>query len=350
MRHYAPSTFTAQGDAEVWLQAERRLIERDEWTPPADRQAERLHKSTTVAEYADQWLPARRTKSGEPLRHNTRVHYAQVIDKYITPALGGIELRKLTPERVQRWYDEMDPGKPVARRHAFTLLKSMCASAAKQSPPLIHTNPCQVTMRRPKRRELQVPTVAELAVIVNAMRPEYRALVLVAAWCGLRYGEATELRRKDINLTAGTLRVERAVVKVAGGFTVGPTKTESSRRTVAIPPHLVDVLREHLAEHADPGRDGLLFPSRRGGHLSSSTLLPAFKRAAEKAGRKDLTFHDLRHLGATLAAATGATLAELMARLGHSTVDAALTYQHAAADRDAAIARALSKLAEAADT
>ncbi len=65
------------------------------------------------------------------------------------------------------------------------------------------------------------------------------------------------------------------------------------------------------------------------------------------AGRPDLRFHDLRHTGATMAAASGATLADLMHRLGHSTPQAAMIYQHATADRDAAIAAALSEFATA---
>jgi integrase len=73
--------------------------------------------------------------------------------------------------------------------------------------------------------------------------------------------------------------------------------------------------------------------------------LPGLLPAREAAGRPDLRFHDLRHTGATLAAVSGATLAELMARLGHSTPGAAMRYQHAAADRDKVIAQALSKLA-----
>jgi len=69
-----------------------------------------------------------------------------------------------------------------------------------------------------------------------------------------------------------------------------------------------------------------------------------FDAARAAAGRPDLHFHDLRHTGAVLAAQTGATLAELMARLGHSTPGAAMRYQHAAAGRDKAIAEALSRL------
>ena len=78
---------------------------------------------------------------------------------------------------------------------------------------------------------------------------------------------------------------------------------------------------------------------------SSTTLYRVWKPAREAAGRPDLRFHDLRHTGAVLAAATGATLAELMARLGHSTPGAAMRYQHAAKGRDQEIAAALSKIA-----
>jgi integrase len=81
--------------------------------------------------------------------------------------------------------------------------------------------------------------------------------------------------------------------------------------------------------------------------MATSSLYAVYHPAREAAGRPDLRFHDLRHTGAVLAAATGATLAELMARLGHSTVSAAMIYQHAAADRDKAIAEALSELATA---
>ena len=106
------------------------------------------------------------------------------------------------------------------------------------------------------------------------------------------------------------------------------------------------VLREHLAEHTGKGRDALLFAAANGvDHMAPATLYRVFYRAREAAGRPDLRFHDLRHTGATLAAATGATLAELMARLGHSTPQAAMVYQHAAADRDRAIAAALSEMA-----
>ena len=105
------------------------------------------------------------------------------------------------------------------------------------------------------------------------------------------------------------------------------------------------MLRDHLSQNITGGKEGLLFPAAHGGTLAPSTLYKSFYPARDKARRPDLRWHDLRHTGAVLAAQTGATLAELMGRLGHSTPSAALRYQHAAAGRDAQIAQRLSALA-----
>jgi integrase len=111
------------------------------------------------------------------------------------------------------------------------------------------------------------------------------------------------------------------------------------------------MLKEHLASMPMRGQDALLFPAADGvSHLAPSTLYRVFYPARQAAGRPDLRWHDLRHTGAVLAAQTGATLAELMGRLGHSTPQAALRYQHVAQGRDAEIAAALSRLADGATT
>jgi integrase len=105
-----------------------------------------------------------------------------------------------------------------------------------------------------------------------------------------------------------------------------------------------------LAKFVDGKRDSLIFPTEQGGYLQPSTVYRHWYRARALAGRDDLRWHDLRHSGAVLAAATGASLAELMARLGHSTPQAAMRYQHAAQGRDREIAALLSKLADNRET
>jgi integrase len=179
------------------------------------------------------------------------------------------------------------------------------------------------------------------------MPERYQLMVLLAAWCGLRFGELTELRRHDVDLTRGVVKVRRAVVRVDGEFVVGTPKSDAGTRDVAIPPHLIPTVKSHLASNITGGREGLLFPAAGDPtkHLAPATLYKVFYKARAEAGRPDLRFHDLRHTGAVLAASTGATLAELMARLGHSTAGAALRYQHAAKNRDKVIAEALSDMA-----
>ena len=178
------------------------------------------------------------------------------------------------------------------------------------------------------------------------MPERYRLMVLFASWCALRFGELVELRRRDIDVRKGVIKIRRGAVRAGGKVIVGTPKSEAGARDVAIPPHLLPMVREHLSTNTTDGRDGLLFPAADGhSTLAPSTLYRVYYGARDKAGRPDLRFHDLRHTGAVLAASTGATLAELMGRLGHSTPQAALRYQHAAQGRDAVIAIALSRLA-----
>lgn len=152
-----------------------------------------------------------------------------------------------------------------------------------------------------------------------------------------------------MDIRNGVIRVRRAVVTTKAGFVVKTPKSDAGVRDVAIPPHLLPAVRAHLLEHTAPLPDALLFYAANdpGQHLRQSALARVFYPARDKAGRPDLRFHDLRHTGAVLAAQTGATLAELMGRPGHSTSQAAMRYQHVAQDRDALIASKLSALAEA---
>jgi integrase len=193
------------------------------------------------------------------------------------------------------------------------------------------------------------------------MMERYQLPIALMGWCALRFGETVALERADVDVVRRSIQIKKGVVRVEGERRLDTPKNRRMR-VVHYPPHLDDMVKRHLDLYAESGRAGKLFPSRTGGYLSQSTLngkptrirlikgrvvnesASAFRKACDVAGRPDLRLHDLRHTGAVLAAATGATLAELQARLGHSTVTAAMRYQHAATDRDAAISEALSKM------
>ena len=147
-------------------------------------------------------------------------------------------------------------------------------------------------------------------------------------------------------VAACTVTVESIVVEVDNGRLLldQKPKSDAGLRTVAFPAQIGPALAEHLAAFVDSAPDSYVFTSPLGGVLRRANFRRLWLGALADAGVAQIRFHDLRHTGATIAAQTGATLKELMQRIGHSTPNAALGYQHAARDRDQVIAAALDTL------
>ncbi|MDQ3357802.1 MAG: site-specific integrase [Actinomycetota bacterium] len=344
----APMTFDTKDDAIAWLSARRAEIGMEVWAPHAAAQGARRRESPTFRAYAELWLETRRTR-GRELRPTTGQQYRMLLDRFIYPTFGEERIDQISHEDVNAWYDQVAPGRDTVRAQAYSLLRTIFAGAASLRPtPLIPYNPAHIRGAGNARRahHVEPATLSELETIVAELPQRYRLMALLAAWCALRFGELAELRRADVDLRTGRVKVRRGVVRVGGQFIVGPPKSDAGARDVAIPPHLLATVKDHLSRHTAPGKDALLFPAAADSnrHMAPSTLYKVYYPARKAAGRPDLRWHDLRHTGAVLAAQTGATLAELMGRLGHSTPGAAMRYQHAAADRDAEIARRLSEL------
>jgi integrase len=325
--HPAPVTFDTKQDAGTWLDRS------DLAAVPAER------PDPTLREFASTFMAERE------LKPRTRADYTVLLDGRILPDLGDLRLSRITPHKVHAWHATLPADTPTLRARTYGLLRTVMIAAWQRD--LIAANPCRVRgAGKVKSKHMAKPaTLAELDKLSAAMPEPYRAMIPLGAWCALRYGEATELRRGDIDLKAAVAHIRRGVVRVGPEHIVGTPKSHAGVRDVSIPPHVVPVLADHLSRHVGPEPGALLFPSAQGRHLSSSSFYTMYWPARTAAGRPDLHFHDLRHTGLTLAAATGATLADLMARAGHSTPAAALVYQHSAADRDRAIAEALSGFA-----
>jgi len=184
---------------------------------------------------------------------------------------------------------------------------------------------------------------------IRAMASErYRALVLLAVFGSLRWGEFAVLLRRDVDVQLGTIRVERSLSELpGGGYLFGPPKSAAGRRVVVLPAAIRPALADHLAAFAVDHPDALVFTSPAGMPLRPSNFRRrVWYQALAKAGLPRIHFHDLRHTGKAFTAATGATLRELMDRMGHSSTRAALIYLHGNDDRQRAIADGLSKLAQ----
>lgn len=349
----APSTFVAKDDAIAWLSTRRAEISMEVWAPEVAARAAARTVRPTLREYGDAWLVNRKTR-GRELRPTTRQQYRMVLDKFIYPAFGEVPIDQIEAAAVNTWYDAVAPGRETMRAQAYSLLRAIFNTAVAERPePLIPYNPAYIRGAGNTQRvhKVRPASLKELQTVVDELPPRYQAMALLAAWCAMRLGELTELRRGDIDLRDSRVNIRRAVVRAEGQYVIGLPKTDAGIRDVAIPPHILPQVIAHLDEHTGPGQDALLFPAagNSNAHMAPATLYRVYYPAREAAGRPDLRWHDLRHTGAVLAAQTGATLADLMGRLGHTTPGAAMRYQHAGADRDTEIAKRLSALAAGLD-
>jgi integrase len=341
-RHTAPVTYTGRGDAEYWLEIERRLIERDEWTAPAVRAAATKSRGISVADYLTRWIDQRAN-----LSHSTAYAYRNNVRVHIAPKpLGGLPLSAVTPDAVRSWYATMDASKPTARTAAYSMLRTALGTAISdgiftRNPGVIAGASAQSTKRR-----AVILTPAEISELANGVPERLRAWALIANYCGLRIGEALELRRGDISDDYTVIHVSRGHRHVGGKCEIRSTKSGRSR-DVPIPPHIREDIRHHIRMHVGIGPNALLFAPTNGKcHLSRDIVNSAIQPVLGRIGKRGAVIHDARHTCGVLLALSGATLAEIMLILGHSTVRAAMIYQQVASGRPAEVAAGLSKLAE----
>lgn len=331
----APQTFKARADALAWLSTVETDLLRGSWVAP---NAGKI----SFAEYADAWLG----RQGH-LRPRTVELYRYLLESYLVPAFGRRGLADISRSDVERWHRGFVVELPATAPKAYRLLAQLMRAAVKDER--IVRSPCSIKgASSEEHKDQSIPNVAEVEALAGAVPERYKAMVLLAAWCSLRFGELAALRRDRIDLLHGEITVTETVTELGTGERfVGPPKTAAGRRTVAIPPHLVPLVEDRLGS-IGAGPDVLLFPSPVGGYLRRNNFRRRVWVPALRATGLSYRFHDLRHSGLTWAAASGATVAELMHRGGHSTSATAMRYQHATRDRDQAIAEALSTLAQAA--
>jgi integrase len=336
--HTGPHTFTSKADATRYLATVEADLHRGTW---ADPKLGRI----TLADWARRWQATTTN-----LRPTTRDLYAYLLRRFLLPTFGKAALSSIDVMAVRSWLVSLQAqGVSASTRAKAYRLLSRILGAAVEAGYLLR-NPCAVKGAGQERApEMRFATVAQVAALADAIGPRYRALVLVAAYGGLRWGELVGLRVRRVDLLHGRVTVAEQVAEVNGRLLPGPPKTEAGRRAVTLPALAAVALAEHLAQFAEPGPDGLVFPAPEGGYLRRSN----FRRrcwlpATTAAGVEGLRFHDLRHSAATLALAAGANTRKLMERMGHTSPAVALRYQHVMAGRDQAIAAALDELVQAA--
>lgn len=301
---------------------------------------------------------------------------ASVMRHRVLPRWGAVPIGRINHSDVQQWASELGQHlAPATVRECCRLLRAVLALAVRDR--IIAENPAE-GVRLPKRRRTDADEQAITREAFAALLPEiperYRALVALAGGTGLRWGECVGLTWDAIDLDKATVKVSRVGVEVAGTVTFKPyPKSRAGRRTVPLPPFVVEALRHHR-EIVPPGASGEVFTNEAGGSMRRTVFRawiwrPALVRAGllgkvvqagprtwqatwrDRTGNEvteefpnrrvararvsrmaqgGLRFHDLRHSYATWLISDGVPLNDVARVMGHEQISTTLDrYTHA---------------------
>lgn len=314
-----------------WLLEQREAIKKGLWLD---------NTKITVSEFFDRFM---NDVASHTLRPKTIVSYESIIRLHINPEIGNVKLAALTPVQLQTLYSKkLNSGlskRTVQYIHA--VIHRGLAQAVKWG--LVNRNVADaVEAPRPTKRAPTTLTVTQVRDLLGVMREDrFYALYLLAITTGMRQGELLGLMWDDVDLDQGFIHVRHTAQTIyKQGVVLGETKTEKSRRSIAIPEIAIDALKEHWetqklikAGRRDWVENNLVFPTSKGTPMTARNLIREFHALLEKAGLPKIRFHDLRHTSATLLLLAGVHPKIVQERLGHSRIDMTLdTYSHVVPD------------------
>lgn len=269
---------------------------------------------------------------------NTWKNYNGMLQKWIIPTFGTTKLRDIKPRDVDRWFNTVLPVGSPSNGQRYSVLSLIMKRAVVMSE--IDSNPCvveRVSAAKSKRR----PTwsMKDFHVLHEAAATDQeRAFLWLLVGSGCRVGEALALNIEDIDLEYGEVTIKSHIV--------GTTRMEGTKahpdqvRILALPQQALEAIQVHIASSNRAG-DQPLFVHSRGGRMHYDTARRMFQSIRESRMLDQMTIHDVRHLALTTFGQHGATLAEIMARGGHSDHRTAMRYQHSSRERDRAVVKAM---------
>lgn len=334
-RHTAPKTFETKQDAAAWLVSQSDAVRNDFWEPP---QKQARGQQFTLNDYFREWI-----RDQDQIRATTRELYASQWRRLVQDSIGALSFASLDETVVRRWRQGLDPDAPTQRKQVYALVRQVLNSATNDR--LIQRNPAVLHKFQVKRaHEPVVLTPKEIHAAAEYLPERYQSLLLISAWCALRFGEAVAIQRRDVDIENSIIRIRRGAVRVKGGTVMNDPKSAAGVRDVKVPNRAMEPLIRHLEKFVDDDPMSLVFPGRNGGILAPSSLNKVWYPVREKLGHPKMHWHDLRHTGAFHASGGGVPLIDIQARLGHSSVAAAMKYQHTSDPRQAEIAARLDLL------
>jgi len=297
-------------------------------------------------QFAREWLDAR-ADSWSP---STRDLNRMVVERYLLSpdiGLGRLKVAAIDLRVVERFRANLREHNPDLSGRTVNIAMRTLGAILKhaQQHGLRSDNPVQFVAKLPERRRevdpLRPAEVEKLLATAQEINPTLHALVAVALYTGMRFGELTALRWQDLEGEVLQVRgtnshpEHRQRFRDTGQF--ADPKTERSRRRVVLSSTALRILREHRLRTGNPPDEGLIFTNRRGQPIDSPNFRNRWwlRLIREADIREDFTFHSLRHCYASTMLAAGAPVEFVQRQLGHKSYQTTLsTYRHLIPERD----------------
>jgi integrase len=298
----------------------------------------------SLAQYLEHWLEEVHKPA---IKLTTYAKYRRVIDKHILPEIGHMQLRKLTPEHLERLYAKKTREGLSASmvRHIHVILHEALEQATRKRYLAQNVSDLVGDLPRIRRREAKIITREQAKLLIAAAKGmQLEAIVILAITTGMRHGEIIGLSWHDINVEEHYLSVKRTVTRLsgvkdrfAGRFEVTSPKTEGGQRTILLADIVMQALQEQRLRQQEARvkagekwqEHDLVFTNTHGGYLNPDALLAQFHQLLEKVGLPRMRLHDLRHSAATILLGKGTHPKLVQELLGHSSIDITMDiYSH----------------------
>jgi integrase len=295
-----------------------------------------------VGQFLTHWLENVHKQS---IRSRTYERYEEIVRLHLVPGIGHHQLQKLSPQHLQSFYaKKLEEGLSATTVISFhNVLHKALETAVRWN--LISRNTCDlVSPPRRKHFEIQPLGIEQVQQLLAAARGHrLEALFILALASGLRRGELIGLKWQDINFPTGMLQVRRILTRVPSklpgkGYVEAEPKTDKGRRSILLPPFVIEALREHRVKQLESKLKAgsawqdhdYVFCTSIGTHLNPTRdVLDQLKALLQKAGLPDIRFHDLRHSAATMLLGMGVHPKIVQEILGHNQISMTLdTYSH----------------------
>ncbi|MCC6192820.1 MAG: site-specific integrase [Anaerolineales bacterium] len=329
--HYARS----QREARLWLEEQKRLAHAGMIV---------VNDQVTVGEFLKRWFDevARHT-----LRPTTLNSHASIMRRHIYPALTDIKLSQLSPAHLQALYSKkIDDG--LSRKtvkYIHWIIHQALAQALKWG--LVARNVSEaVEVVSAKRRRVEPLSMDQVSQLLKVLKGDrlYPFYVLLLS-TGLRKGEALALKLDSLNLQEGIVRVDKTLNFLPGkGLVLGETKSERSRRVVALPEFTIQVLTEHLANR--DVKSDFVFCTSNGTPFGPRNMIRHFKAVLARAGLPvTIRIHDLRHTFVSFMLAANVPASDVQKIAGHASFSTTVDiYGHLMAGAQKEAARKMNRL------